>query len=81
MENLMGKKVKDRISGFEGIAMSRHEYLNGCIQWGIQAKVDKDGNMPEIEHIDQEDLKITGVGVKKETKTTKPPQGGIRNHP
>jgi hypothetical protein len=33
---LLGKKVKDKITGFEGIATSKHIYLTGCNQYAVQ---------------------------------------------
>ena len=32
----LGMKVQDVVTGFEGIATSRVEYLNGCIQYYVQ---------------------------------------------
>jgi hypothetical protein len=34
----LGNRVRDIVSGFEGIATSRVEYLNGCVQLCIRAK-------------------------------------------
>ena len=31
----LGQKVKDSISGFEGITIARAEYLNGCKSWQV----------------------------------------------
>lgn len=31
----LGSRVRDRITGFEGIAVARVEYLTGCTQYGI----------------------------------------------
>lgn len=74
----LGQKVKDTITGFTGIATSRHEYLNGCVQYGVQGKIDKDGIIPEIEHIDEEQLTVMSGGIKKESK---PSGGGFRDYP
>jgi hypothetical protein len=41
MANL-GDKVRDVVSGWEGIATGRYEYLNGCIRWQVDG-TDKDG--------------------------------------
>ena len=37
MENL-GKKAKDKITGFEGIIVGKIIYLFGCNQYGIAPK-------------------------------------------
>ena len=42
----LGDKVRDRISGFEGIATATGVYLNGCRRVLIEpAKLDKDGKI------------------------------------
>ena len=52
----LGQKVKDRITGFKGIAVAKIEYLNGCIRYQIQPKKDKEGKIPESEWIDEQQL-------------------------
>jgi len=37
----LGDKVKDKVSGISGIVVSRIEFLNGCIQFGVQPPYDK----------------------------------------
>ncbi len=55
----LGQKVKDKISGFEGIAIVRVTALNGCIQYAVKPMyLDKDGKIPQSESIDQQQLKI-----------------------
>ena len=40
----LGDVVKDRLTGFSGVAVSRIEYLNGCIQYEVQPEgLGKDG--------------------------------------
>lgn len=38
----LGDRVRDKVTGFEGIVTARYEYLNGCIRWEVSG-VDKDG--------------------------------------
>ena len=52
----LGDKVRDTISGLKGVAVSRTEYLNGCIQFGVQAKATADGKIPEPQYIDEGQL-------------------------
>ena len=54
----LGDKVRDTISGFEGVAVARTEYLNGCARVGVQPPVDKDGKLPEAQHFDQPQLMV-----------------------
>ena len=34
----VGQKVKDRITGFQGIIIARTEWLNGCLRYVVQAQ-------------------------------------------
>jgi hypothetical protein len=63
---MLGKKVKDKITGFEGIATSKHIYLTGCSQYGIQQPLDKDGKVPDKKYFDEGRLEVTGEGIKAE---------------
>lgn len=62
-ENHIGKKVRCRISGFTGIATSRIEYLNGCVQYGVRPRVGKDKKQPDIEYFDWQQLEVIGPGL------------------
>jgi hypothetical protein len=52
----LGAKVRDTVTGFEGIVISRTEYLNGCIAYGVKPPKDKDGKMIDAEWIDDGQL-------------------------
>jgi hypothetical protein len=52
----LGKKVKDTVSNFKGTVVSRHEYLDGSVQFGIQAVVLEDGKLPDIKYFDEKRL-------------------------
>lgn len=65
----LGNKVRDIVSGYEGIAVSKVEYLNGCVQYCVKAPV-KDNVMTEGSYIDIQQLEVVGEGiavVRKET--------------
>lgn len=64
MDNL-GKKAQDKITGFKGIITSKHIYLTGCSQYGIQPLVGKDGKLGDKEYFDEGRIKILGPGVNK----------------
>lgn len=55
----LGDEVKDTISGFKGIAISRHTYLQGCDRISVQPLVDKEGNLPESKSFDEPALEMT----------------------
>jgi hypothetical protein len=50
----LGSKVKDSITGYEGIAVQRIEYLYGCVRIGVEGKVGADGKVPGIEYFDEQ---------------------------
>jgi hypothetical protein len=42
-----GETVRDLVTGFEGIIVSRTDYISGCNRYGVQPKVGSDGKLPE----------------------------------
>ena len=52
----LGDLVKDKVSGFKGIAVSRHSYLNGCDRISVQPSIDKTGKHPESVTFDEPQL-------------------------
>jgi hypothetical protein len=54
----LGSRVRDKITGFEGIVMGRTEYYNGCIQYGVQPLDLKDGRPQKYEWIDEAQLVV-----------------------
>ena len=68
----LGSRVRDIITGFEGIADSRTEYQNGCVSIGVQPlELNKEGEPGDIVYFDEQRL---GPG----SKATK---GGPGGHP
>jgi len=59
----LGKKYKDRVSGFKGIATARHEYLNGCIRISLTSTELKDGAPIDPQSFDIEQLDESGAGI------------------
>lgn len=55
----LGNEVMDSVSGFAGVAVARHSYINGCSRITIQPKVNKDGTLPEEKTFDEPQLVIT----------------------
>jgi hypothetical protein len=54
----LGDKVKDSVTGFEGIVVGKTTWLNGCTRIGIQSDVLKDGLPKDVQWIDEPQLKI-----------------------
>lgn len=54
----LGDKVRCKITGFVGIAVCKSEFLNGCIQWSVLSRIEKDKKMPEEVGIDEQSLEL-----------------------
>lgn len=53
----LGDRVRDVVSGLEGIATARTVWLNGCVRWSIDAPA-VDGKIPEALWADQQQVKF-----------------------
>jgi len=67
----LGQRVRDKVTGFEGIATARCEYLNGCIQYCIKPTELRKGEMIEGQYIDSQQIEI----VKEEEHQELPAEG------
>lgn len=68
MKIQLGSKVKDKITGFVGIAVARTEFLNGCVQYLVQPKIKKNNEIPEDKGIDEQSLEVIKSKIKKKKK-------------
>jgi hypothetical protein len=70
----LGNRARCIVTGFTGIAVSRIEYLNGCVQLCIKAPVDKDGKESDGLYIDDQQLEFVDEGIKVQPKNTGGPR-------
>lgn len=62
----LGDKVRDKITGLEGIAVCKIIFINGCVQYSVQPKWDKKtGTIPEDANIDEKSLEVISPKIKK----------------
>ena len=80
MEFKLGSKLRDLVTGFEGVAIARVEYLNGCIQYCLVPNVGEDGKMPSGEYIDLGQLEYVKNGVDVKASDTGGPQRYCPTH-
>jgi len=52
----LGRRVKDSITGYEGVTVARTSWLYGCERITIQGDLDKNGKIPDTVTIDEEQL-------------------------
>lgn len=56
MQATLGKKYRDKITGFEGVAVARTEYLSGCFHVDLETGDPEKNNKPVHEWLDEERL-------------------------
>ncbi len=71
----LGDECKDKVSGFQGIAVAKHSYLNGCDRISIQPPVDKDGKLPDTASFDEPQIEVI-IKKKAKAETGKNKTGG-----
>ena len=71
MEIKLGMKARDKVTGFEGIIVSRTEFLNGCVRYSIQPELNKkDKTIPSEAWFDEQQIEIISKGVMMEQRKT-----------
>ena len=54
-----GDRIRDKITGFEGIVAAKSEYFNGCKRYGVQGlKLKEDGTVTELEWFDAQQVEL-----------------------
>ncbi len=78
----LGSRVRDTITGFEGILTSRTEYLYGCVRVGVEPTgLDKDGNIPETGHFDEQRIAFIKTIPMEKSEESNATTGGPRPVP
>lgn len=54
----LGSKVRDVVTGFEGVATGRAEYLTGCVQICVSPPVDGEGKLRDANWFDEDRLQM-----------------------
>ena len=54
----LGDLVEDEVTGFKGIVMAKHIYLQGCNRLTVQPSIGEDGKLPATETFDEPQLII-----------------------
>lgn len=63
----LGDKVKETITGFNGVVTGEAKYLTGCTQYLVQPTIMKDNAYPDAHWFDEGRLKKTpGKKIKKD---------------
>jgi hypothetical protein len=59
----LGDEAKDTVSGFTGVVVAKHIYLQGCVRVSLQPPVDKEGKLPEIQTFDEPLLEVINAEI------------------
>lgn len=75
-----GDRVKDRVTGLEGIITAVTVFLNGCVRCSVQPQTLHEGKPVEASYFDQNDLELVKADAIPSTKPreTGGPQRGER---
>jgi hypothetical protein len=85
----LGDRVRDKITGFQGIVIGVTDWLYQCRRPIVQPEEVKDGKMPDSQSFDEDQLEVLATGVIKPTiqrraeplQTTVQATGGLRDTP
>lgn len=70
----LGQRVRDKVTGFEGIATGRTVYLAGCVRVVVQPLTLKDGLPQEAQWFDETLLEAVAEEHKASAKRTGGPR-------
>ena len=54
----LGDKVKDNITGYSGTLTIIANHIHGHRRFAIQAKIDRNGKMPEVAYFDEPRIEL-----------------------
>ena len=80
-KDLLGRKVRDKVTGFTGIATCVAHYLNGCTRVNVEAPVKDDGTLRGSEFFDIDQIEVVGDGVRSASAKADPTGGPQRSEP
>lgn len=75
----LGQRVKDKITSFEGIIISRSQWLNSCNTYGIQSETLNEGKPVDRQYFDAPQLEF--VSDKKQVHNPEQETGGPATAP
>ena len=70
----LGDKVRDKITGFQGILVCRSQWLHNCNTYGIQPQEMKDGKPLDRHFFDEPQLEVVEEKVVEPKRNTGGPE-------
>lgn len=78
----LGSRVRDAITGFEGIAIARTEWIYGCSRIGVEAtKLDEKGKPADAQWFDEQRIELVKEQAPPLSAQSDAPTGGPRSDP
>ncbi len=77
----LGNKVKDTVTGFEGITIARIDYLHGCCQWCVKSQALHEGKPISGVYFDEPLLEVLEPSGVPRVKGSDPTNGGPGDPP
>lgn len=62
----LGDEVRDKVTGFQGIAVARHTFLHGCDRYSVQPLVNDKGELQDPNTFDGPQLEVVSSEVAPE---------------
>lgn len=76
----VGQYVRDVITGYEGVAVCRSEWLHGCVRISVQAQsLTDDGEPTKLQCFDEPQLEVLGETKPLEKRPDLAATGGGRD--
>lgn len=78
----LGDRVRDKVAGVEGIAVSYTRWLHGFLRWAVQPRTGEDEKKVDAEWVDDPNFEVIEKNVIRDTvPTDTPPRHGPRDDP
>jgi hypothetical protein len=74
----LGDEVKDVITGFTGICIGRHQWINNCNTYSVKSQTLKDGMPQEGIAFDEPQLEVVQEKVFQENRRTGGPERKVK---
>lgn len=81
-DEMMGKEVKDIVTGFSGIVTGKITWLFGCNQYNVMPRVAENGDTKDGQWFDEGRLEVINEGIRPtEVMAPTGKRGGCSNYP
>ena len=79
--DVIGTRVRDSASGFEGVAVDAIFSMNGCVQHGVQGPYDKPGSEPVLYYVNATRLRPVAGAPESKVEQTRTGASRTRGRP